>query len=159
MEITITIEDRIATAPADAVIICGNSGDTVAFDFDAEWSPYLIKTVRFAWLDTMTGQKRHIDKQYTGEPIEIPTIADAYEVGIGAYAGNLLSSTAARVPCERCTTDGATYHGGTTPDIYEELLEALGSLPSPEGGTPVFARRRLVSPQIAGEFVHVETEE
>lgn len=159
MEITVTVKDRIATAPEDAVIVCGNSGDTVTFDFDAEWAQYLIKTVRFEWLDTMTGQKRHIDKQYTGEPIEIPTIADAYEINIGAYAGNLLSSTAARVPCERCVTDGATYHGGTTPDVYAELLDTLGNLPEMEGAAPTWCRRRLISPQTAGVQVHVETED
>lgn len=159
MEITVTIKDRIATAPEDAAIVCGNSGDTVAFSFDAEWAQYLIKTVRFEWLDTMTGQRRHIDRQYVGEPIAIPTIADAYEVNIGAYAGNLLSSTAARVPCERCTTDGATYHGGTTPDVYASLLEALGHLPDLTGQSPTWCRKRLVSPQTAGTQEHVEMEE
>lgn len=154
-QILIQIEDLIATAQGEPVIVCGNSGYTVDFSFDAAWAPYLLKTVRFAWTDTMTGQRRHIDKQYVGEPIAVPTIADAYEMQIGVYASNLISSTAARIPCERCTTDGATYHGGTTPDVYAELLDTLGNLPDFGGASPSWCRKRLVSPQIAGTQIKV----
>ena len=136
-EFKVRIENRIATADAGAKIICGNSGYNVELMFDAEWDNYLLKTVRFEWLDTLSGQKRHIDKQYTGGLLAIPTEAtqDCYELMIGAYAGNLISSTAARVPCERCCTDGSTFHGDAeSPDVYADLLTELrrlgpGSIP------------------------------
>lgn len=158
-QIQITVTDLIATANEGATIVCGNDGYTVAFTFDQAWAEYLIKTVRFAWTDTRTGQRLHVDKQYVGEPIAVPVIADAYEVQIGAYAGSLISSTGARVPCERCTTDGATYHGGTTPDVYAELLETLSDLPDVGGQAPEWCRKRLVSPQFQGDQITVETEE
>lgn len=154
-QIKITVTDLIAAAQGNPTIVCGNSGYMVEFTFDEAWSAYLIKTVRFAWVDARTGQRRHTDVQYTGEPIPIPVIADAYEVQIGAYAGNIISSTGARIPCERCITDDATYHGGTTPDVYAELLDTLGNLPDITNRAPERCRKRLVSPQTAGVQEHV----
>lgn len=143
-EITIRITDLIAEPVGSPEIICGNSGYTVQIEFDDAWRFYLLKTVRFEWLDTQTGQKRHRDVQYAGGQIPIPTEAtqDVYELNIGAYAGNLMSSTAARIPCQRCVTDGATYHGDPeSPDTYAELLDAIEHMPtgksSPEIMRPV----------------------
>lgn len=155
-EIAIRIRGLTAEATAGQKIICGNSGYTVALYFDevegVPWGDYLIKTVRFEWLDTMTGQRRHIDAQYTNQPIPIPTEAtqDVYELNVGVYAGNLLSSTPARVPCERCTTDGATFHGDTTPDIYAALLAALANLTG--GGSPLVMRPRVREGMFMGHF-------
>ena len=150
--IRVQIAGKIATLlDADAQIVCGNSGYTVQLFFDAEWNNYLIKTVRFEWLDTLSGQKRHIDAQYTSGELAIPTEAtqDCYELLIGAYAGNLLSSTAARIPCERCCTDGSTFHGDTeSPDVYAELLDALQGLAS--GSIPVRTHTKLNDPQRVG---------
>lgn len=155
-EIRVHITDRIAEANDDAKIICGNSGYTVEFTFDDEWTNYLIKTVRFEWFDTLSGQKRHVDRPYVSGPLAIPTEAtqDCYELLIGAYAGNLLSSTAARVPCERCCTDGATFHGDTeSPDVYAELLDALQGLAS--GSIPIRTSTHLNHPQTAGYMEQV----
>lgn len=151
-EITVRIKDRIATADPGSQIICGNSDYTLALVFDDEWGRYLIKTVRFEWLDTLSGQRRHIDKPHTSGLLAIPTEAtqDTYELCVGVYAGNLLSSTAARIPCERCVTDGATFHGDTeSPDVYAELLAALGQV-SGGGSIPVRTGTRLRQPTTVG---------
>ena len=154
--IKITVANLIATAQDNPTIVCGNSGYTVEFTFDEAWAVYLIKTVRFAWIDARTGQRRHIDSQYTGEPIGVPVIADAYEVQIGAYAGNIISSTGARIPCVRCITDDATYHGGTTPDIYAELLDQLGHLPDGADSLNQPVRLHISNQGTPGYYEHFE---
>jgi len=153
-EIQINITGRIATPVGSPTIICGNGDYTVRLAFDSEWRRFAIKTVRFEWLDIMTGQHRHIDAAYTGSPVKIPVIPDAYELNIGAYAGTtetMLTSTPARIPCERCITDSATYHGDTTPDVYEQLIDAMESLPS-GGVEPKRTRVRQRAPMTAGYF-------
>ncbi len=61
-EIAIRVKGLTAEAVPGQKIICGNSGYTVALYFeDAEgipWDDYLIKTVRFVWLDTMSGHTK-----------------------------------------------------------------------------------------------------
>ena len=131
-DITIRIRDKVATVvgtPAP-VIVCGNSGYKAVFDLDEEWSSYELLTMRVSWTDTFSGQPRHTDVPYLALYgfAEIPTIADAYEVSIGLYAGNLSTSTGARIQCERCVTDGGTYHEDPDPQTYAALLELLGKL-------------------------------
>ena len=150
--------NRIATALGSPEIICGNGDYTVLLTFDDEWRGFAVKTVRFEWLDTMTGQHRHIDAVYTGSPVRIPVIPDAYELNIGAYAGTsetMLASTPASIPCKRCITDSATYHGDTTPDVYAQLIDAMASLPS-GGAEPKHARVRMRDPMTAGYFTTFE---
>ena len=40
MAILITVRDRAAKPEPGAAIVCGNSGNTVQFDFDADWDAY-----------------------------------------------------------------------------------------------------------------------
>lgn len=124
--ININIRNRIAEPAEDApAYICGNEGYTVIFDFDEEWEEVDIKTMRVAWLDTFTGQQRHIDAEFAGEQLSLPVITDAYELNIGVYVGDLVATTAAVIPCERSITDGATYHDEPAPDVYAQLLAFL----------------------------------
>ena len=124
--ININIRNRIAEPAEDApAYICGNEGYTVVFDFDEEWEEVDIKTMRVTWLDTFTGQQRHIDTEFAGTQLSLPVIADAYDIGIGVYVGDVMASTAAHLPCERSITDGATYHDEPAPDTYAQLLAFL----------------------------------
>ena len=123
--IDVNIENRIATAQDPPTVVCGNTGYTVVFDFDSEWDDIDIKTMRVTWLDTFTGQQRHIDAEFAGEQLSLPVITDAYELNIGVYVGDLMATTAAVIPCERSITDGATYHDEPAPDVYAQLLAFL----------------------------------
>ena len=157
-EIVIRVTARTAEPVGSPSIICGNGDYTVRFIFDSDWALFPIKTVRFEWLDTMTGQRRHIDSIYAADAISIPPIPDAYELNIGVYAGTLetqLTSTPARIPCERCITDGATYHGDTTPDVYQQLLDAMASMPS-SATEPVRVKIKALAALTAGTFDIVE---
>lgn len=125
-ELHITVKNKIAEAePGTPSIVCGNDKYTAVFTFDDEWTAYNIKTMRVAWLDTFSGQQRHADVEFAGTTVRLPVIVDAYEVMLGAYAGDALATTPVRIPCERSITDGATYHDEPTADVYEQLLAYL----------------------------------
>lgn len=145
-EIRIQLDDLIATPTEDGQsYVCGNSGYTVRFDFSDEWDAYPYKTVRFAWTDTVTGQRRHIDRLTGagGTVVDVPVIHDALELMIGVYAGNLKSSTPARIPCQRPITAGAAHHDVPAPSVYEQLLELLQQVVgSSTGSAPQTMRRR-----------------
>ena len=124
-DIEIKVRNRIAEAVGSPEIICGNSECNAIFDLDTEWDAQEIKTMRVAWTDTFSGQPRHIDVPFFMGFAPIPAIADAYEVQIGVYTGNVMTSTPARIPCVRCITDGGTYHEDPEPETYTALLQLL----------------------------------
>ena len=127
-EIKITVQDKIAEAEPDTPsIVCGNDKYMAVFTFDDEWTAHNIKTMRVAWLDTFSGQQRHTDVEFAGTTVRIPVITDAYEVLLGAYAGDALATTPVRIPCERSITDGAVYHEEPDTDVYAQLLAFLES--------------------------------
>lgn len=134
-DITIRVRNRIAEAVGSPEIICGNDGYNLLFDLDEEWSAQEIKTARIAWTDTFSGQPRHTDVPFILGFAAIPAIADAYEVRIGLYSGNIMTTTPATVPCVRCITDGETYHEDPEPDTYAALLELLRRIT--QGGVTV----------------------
>lgn len=133
-DITIRVRNRIAEAVGSPEIICGNDGYNAIFDLDEEWSAQEIKTVRVTWTDTFSGNPRHIDVPFFMGFAAIPAIADAYEVQIGVYTGNM-TTTPARVPCVRCITDGGTYHEDPEPETYAALLQLLRDIT--QGGVTV----------------------
>lgn len=132
-DITIKVRNRIAEAVGSPEIICGNDGYNAVFDLDEEWAAQEIKTMRVAWTDTFSGQPRHIDVPFFTGAAAIPAIADAYEVQIGVYTGNIMTTTPARIPCVRCITDGGTYHEDPEPETYAALLQLLRDIRSFEG--------------------------
>lgn len=133
--ITIRVRNRIAETVGSPEIICGNDGYNLLFDLDDEWSAQEIKTARIAWTDTFSGQPRHTDVPFILGFAAIPAIADAYEVRIGLYSGNIMTTTPATVPCVRCITDGETYHEDPEPDTYAALIELLKRIT--QGGVTV----------------------
>ena len=136
-DITIKVRDKIAQPQGSPVIVCGNDGYHAIFDLDDEWSSYELITMRVAWTDTFSGQPRHTDVPFIRSIgyADIPAIADAYEVQLGIYAGDIRTSTGARIPCERCVTDGGVYHEDPDPQTYAALLALLAQIS--QGGTTV----------------------
>ncbi len=130
--IQIRVADKIAQAGGSPVIVCGNSDYTVTFLFDSEWAPYTAKTARFSFV--RSGVRQFYDVLFEGDSVEMPAVSDVYEVEIGVYAGDIRTTTPARVPCARSITDGAAQHADPPADVYDQLLEYLAGLQS---GDPV----------------------
>ena len=154
-EITVTVADKIARTQAAPVIVCGNSDYTVRFVFDDEWAPYTAKTARFSFV--LDGTRRYYDVLFSGDSVAVPVLSGIYEVEIGVYAGDIHTTTPARVPCARAITDGAGSHAEPPADLYDQLLEYLAALEN-GAGTAGYAVPRLSS---AGQTVigYAETEE
>lgn len=96
MNIDITVNNKTATVTtANARIVCGNSDYTVTFSFSPEWNKYEQKTARFIFGEI------YVDKHFTGNVCECPIISNAREVKIGVYAGDISTTTPARIDCEK----------------------------------------------------------
>ena len=126
--IEITVENKVAAVAGNPTIICGNSDYTVTFSFDAEWSAYAAKTCVFRFYYNGLRQKRSY--LFTGTTVAVPILHDIDEVEIGVFAGNLHTTTPARVPCVRSITDSAASNGVPATDVYAQLMEYLAGLSS-----------------------------
>lgn len=143
-EISITVREKTASLSVPVTVVCGNSDYTVRFLFDSEWDAYPTKTARFTYFKN--GVFRYEDVLFDGDSVSVPVQRDVDEIAIGVYAGDLHTSTPARVPCARCITDGAPVHDPPAPDVYNQLMEYLaglqgggstaGQLTAIFGGTP-----------------------
>lgn len=98
--IPITIRDKIATAPRDALYVCGNSDYTINFTFDEEWEDFNEKTARFVF----NGQ--YVDMIFSGNVCPVPVISNTYAFEVGVYAGNLSTTTKAYVPATKSVLCG-----------------------------------------------------
>lgn len=124
-EISIKVREKIAKVIGSPQIVCGNSDYAVTFDFDNEWDDYDAKTARIVWLDKASGRLRHADVLFDGNAALLPAIYRADHVLIGVYAGDIRTTTPARVPCIGCITDDAPQHDDPSEDVYEQLLAYL----------------------------------
>ena len=134
-DIHITVRDRIAQADGDPEIVCGNSDYTAVFDFDAEWVAYSQKTLRTVWRDTATGKLGRDDVLFDGNSAVLPPVWRTNQVLIGVYAGDIRTTTAARVPCIGCITDTAPHHDDPDDALYRQLIAYLEQIEQ-GGGKP-----------------------
>ena len=109
MNFVINVVNKIATAVDAPVIICGNSNYVVDFTFDSEWDRYVEKTARFKF--KKDGKKAYIDILFSGTQCNVPILTDIDMVEIGVYAGNLSTTTGARVDCEKSILCGDATQG------------------------------------------------
>lgn len=117
--INITIRDKIAKAPNDALYICGNSDFAVAFDFDEEWNEHKVKTARFVCDGT------HVDVVFEGNQCQIPVLSNTYSIKVGVYAGNLTTTTPAYISAKKSILCGSGVPADPQPDVYAQIMELL----------------------------------
>lgn len=127
----ITVTERIARVSGCPQIICGNSDYTVTFTFDSEWDEYEEKAACFAYC--INGARITENVPFTGNTCAVPVLHDIDAVEIGVFAGNIRTTSPARIPCLRCITDldGAPYH--PPDDVYAQLMERVARA---ESGLP-----------------------
>ena len=152
--IQITVRGKTAQPEGAPVIVCGNSDYTVTFAFDNEWLQYTAKTARFCFMQN--GVRRYYDVLFEGDTVSVPVLSDVYEVEIGVYAGDIHTSTPARIPCARSVTDGAPVHADPQPDVYNQLLEYLAAI---QNGVAAVTAIPLVTAADGGTVVTREEEE
>jgi hypothetical protein len=123
-DIKVVVADRVATSPTDAVIVCGNSDYTILFQFDDEWEGVEAKTARFKY-SAFAGPKQHIDVPFTGDAVQVPMLTNAHKVEVGVYAGNLKTSTGARIHCLPSIRCGSGAEVEPNPDKYDALMDLI----------------------------------
>lgn len=119
----IRIENRIARAVGSPQIVCGNSDYTAAFTFDAEWNDCSEKTAEFRYY--RNGTIEHETVEFTGNSCAIPALNDTDWIEVGVSAGEIRTSTPARISCCRCITDIPSEAYEQSADIYNQLMEIL----------------------------------
>lgn len=119
--IPVFVQDKIATAPKDALYVCGNSDFTIRFDFDADWDEYAVKTARFKYSDT------YLDVVFEGNECPVPVLSDIYSFMVGVFAGNLKTSTEAYVSAKKSVLCGSGSPAAPSQDVYAQIMELFNS--------------------------------
>lgn len=125
-EIQIQINEKIARVIGTPSIVCGNSDYIIQFSFDSEWDVYTVKTARFVYYKC--GTVFHQDIVFAGDICSMPALYETDCIAVGVYAGDIHTSTPARIPCAQCITDGASVHPDPPPDVYAQILEYLADI-------------------------------
>lgn len=132
MEIIIGVTEKVAALRTPSTIVCGNSDYQITFTFDSEWNDYTAKTAEFKYWQN--GERLKKEVVFEGSIVNVPILREIDEVEVGVYAGNLRTTTPARIPCARCISDGDAVHDPPTPDVYNQLMELLAGMQGGGGG-------------------------
>lgn len=125
--INISVRNKIAKQTDRTVYVCGNSDYTIKFNFDPEWDAYSIKTARISF------NGHPLDVAFEGNECIIPVITGTYRFDVGVFAGDLHTTTAARVSCKKSALCADGYPVPPPPDIYNQIMDKLNHM---GGGTP-----------------------
>lgn len=123
--ITVSVVNKVATAQGGPVIICGNSDYTITFEFDSEWSSVTTKTARFVF--TRAGAVLYTDVVFTGSSANAPVLTDISEVYIGVYAGDLRTTTPAKVPCSKSILCGTGTQADPPQSVYNQIIALINA--------------------------------
>lgn len=128
--INITVRDKIATHVGDAYYVCGNSDFVVRFDFDEEWAALDVKTARFIREDGA-----YHDQVFSGNECPVPIISNTNNVRVGVYAGNLCTTTPARVPAVKSILCPGGMPAAPGDDVYNQIMEEVNETRGTANGT------------------------
>lgn len=118
--INITVAEKIATnTTPGVVIVCGNSDYKVSFAFDDEWAAETNKVARFVYYKD--GLSLYQDVALIGNTVAVPVLSNINSVLVGVYAGNLRTTTPAKVLCDRSILCGDQIKQST--EVSEEEME------------------------------------
>lgn len=90
------------------VIVCGNTDYQIQFTFDKEWDSFTAKTALFVW--RQDGQLQTCEAPFNGDTVSVPMLQEAFYVHVGVFAGELHTTTSAKIECEysvKCDAKGA----------------------------------------------------
>lgn len=118
--IKVFIRERRAQVEGAPVIVCGNSDYTITFDFDSDWSQTGPKTARFVYVKG--GEVLHEDKVFQSKTVAVPVLSDVSFVDVGVFAGDLCTTTPARIRCKKSILCGSGEVHEPTPDVYAQIM-------------------------------------
>lgn len=118
-EIHIAVREKSAYQSDRTVYVCGSGDYTAVFDFDEEWQGQELKTARFQTENT------YQDVLFRGNSCPVPAISYARKLEVGVFAGNLRTTTCARVALREGIRSAWGPPEEPGPSLYDQLLEAL----------------------------------
>jgi hypothetical protein len=119
-QIKVVIADKVASVVGTPTIICGNSDYEIDFTFDEEWNTEKNKVARFTF--RINNEKKFIDVPIEEQKCRVPVLVDIALVKVGVYAGDLRTTTGARIRCKKsilCGNAEETEEG--MKNLYEKL--------------------------------------
>lgn len=123
MRFDITVINKVATPVNPPTIICGNSDYSIRFIFDEEWDTYVVKTARFTYI--IDSEQHYQEVVFAGSLCPMPILSNITEVNVGVYAGELRTTTPAKLVCEKSILCGSNTHTSTPKDAFNQLMELL----------------------------------
>ncbi len=124
--IYITIENLIAKAPETAVIVSDNTGYQIEFDFDDAWDGYPLKTAVFVWYRDSLPYCQSIP--FSGDTVQVPRLPAVGHLYVGVTAGNLQTTTPARIACDRSIlSSGGSEPEAPTESEYAQIMALIHS--------------------------------
>ena len=127
----IKIREKIAVYDSDEKVVCHNSDYLLKFDFDAEWAEYKYKTAIVRYFKAPEGWLKH-EIVFEGETCELPVIDKAAELYIGVFAGDIRTTTEAKIPCRLSALSMAGVPVDPPENIYNQILKMLEELKAGE---------------------------
>lgn len=118
-QIHISVRDRMAVQTDKTAYLCGDGDFEAVFDLDEEWSELPVRTARF---QTENG---YTDVIFRGSSCPIPAIHYARKLEIGIYAGNLRTTTPARISLKEGIRAAWGMPEDPAPSIYDQLMDEL----------------------------------
>lgn len=135
MNIKILVVNKVAAAPDDAVIVCGNSDYTISFVFDNEWANEASKIARFTY--RKNGAIYYKDVSFDGDTVSVPVLAGIRMVSVGVYAGELRTTTPARITCAPSILCVSATHDESDATAWPSLEQRVALLEESGGGVDV----------------------
>lgn len=124
--INVTVRNKIAKSQPPAFIVCGNSDYTAVFDLDDEWAEFPNRVAVFVYY---AGRERRNERViFDGDECPIPTLRGVRAVEVGLEAGNIRTTTPARIRCFGCITDAAGTPQEPDEDVYGQILERADNM-------------------------------
>ncbi len=160
-DMIIAVRNKLPEVPRGLFLVGENTGQTIRFDFDDEWSDYSTKTARVCIGNTRT------DIDFTDNTVELPLIPSSIRyIDVGVYAGDLCTTAPARIrviPSILGISAGSGQYDPDSPNVLptatevtlddlfrlndvsagrwvkatvRQLLEAAGAAPQPSDDDP-----------------------
>lgn len=124
--INVTVRNKIAKSQPPAFIVCGNSDYTAVFDLDDEWAEFPNRVAVFVYY---AGRERRNERViFDGDECPIPTLRGVRAVEVGLEAGNIRTTTPARIRCFGCISDAAGTPQEPDEDVYGQILERADNM-------------------------------
>lgn len=121
--IRIGVQGKVATnLMPDEKVVCRNGDYELEFEFDDGWRAHELKTALVVY------NGGSVAVPFSGTVCPLPKIYNANMFAVGVFAGDLVMTTPAQVPCEKSIADLAKYEiEEPTADVYNQLVQMIES--------------------------------